>query len=295
MLGQIVHWVVTDIIGKAEFWWNQANDTFDTVDGQAEYFLNNRVFMDKVWGMFDEDNEWPLIKKDISKFYAYDPTPTDEGDAHFWAYVSQESCQAVPAAAGVMTVVSSNNSDTSINAVLKGKVLNVENYEILTLNGTSTVTGTTSWDASVPVSINLESTAAGLVTFTRGVTMAQIPAGHLRVLRPRIRLYQVPGTTGDTIRYHFYKRSIPLVSDYEIVDLPDIAFKALRYGVEEIAYFLVGKLQASNNAFEKYRSACDELVSISERDIAGNEIKNVKETVPYAYRLPEIISGTVTA
>lgn len=294
MLGQIVHWVVTDIISTADFWWNQESDSFDTVDGTAQYFLNNRVFMDKIWGMYDEDNEWPLTKKELKSFYDWDPTPTDEGDAHFWAYVGQATCQAVPTAAGTISFSSSSASDTTIRAVIKGKVSNIERYEILTANGTSSVAGTLSWDASVPISINLENEAVGLMTFTRGVTVAQIPPGHLRVLRPHIRLYQVPGTTGDTIRYFYYKRSVPLVSDYEIVDLPDSAFKTLRYGIEEIAYFLTSKLQASNNSFNKYKEAKEELVSWSERDIAGNELKNVRESVPFAFRLPETISGSVT-
>lgn len=294
-MGQIVHWVVSDIIATADFWWNQGQDTFDTVDGQAHYFLSNRVFMDKIWGMVDEDNDNPLQKKDLSWIYERDVTPTEESDAKYWAYVDQQSCQAVPTAAGVMTAASSSASDTSIDIVLRGTSSSIERYEILTLSGTSTVTGSISWDASLPVSINLESKAAGLVTVSRSTTMAQIPPGHLRVLRPRIRLYEVPGTTGDTLRYFFYKRSVPLVSDADMVDLPDSAFKALRYGVEEIAFFLVGKTKASESAFKKYQLSLNDLVNLSERDIAGNEIKDYRQPVPFAYRLPDTISGSVTA
>ncbi len=293
-MGQIVHWVVTDILATADFWWNKGEDTFDTIDGQAQYFLSNRVFMDKIWGMFDEDNDNPIEKKDQDWIYAQDPTPTEEGDPCVWAYVDQATCQAVPTAAGVMTVVGSNATDTGIDIVLKGKSSGIEQYEILTSNGTTTVTGSVSWDASEPVAINLEAKAQGLMTISRGVVMAQIPPGHLRVIRPRIRLYQVPGTTGDTLRYFYYKRSVPLVSDADIVDLPDPAFRALRYGIEEIAYFLVGKSTQSESAFQKYDRALNGLVNISERDIAGNEIKDYRRPTPFGFRLPDTINYTVT-
>lgn len=293
-MGQVIQMVVSDMVGKADFWWNQAQDTFDTVSGTAQYFLSNRVFLDKIWGMVDEDNDLPLTKVDLSRIYSYDPTPTETGNQNVWAYVDEASCQAVPTAAGVMTVSSSSVSDTSINFVLKGKVSGIERYETGTLNGTTTVTGALSWDSGEPVAINLNSKAAGLVTFTRGVTMAEIPPGHLRVLRPRIRLGQlVPGTTGDTIRYFFYKRALPLVSDADLVDLPDIAFRALRYGIEEIVFFLVGKTSASEAAFKKYEMAMNELINVSDRDIAGNELKMLQKNIPFAYRLPETITYTV--
>jgi hypothetical protein len=129
---------------------------------------------------------------------------------------------------------------------------------------------------------------------TQSWTVSEIPPNHLRVLRPHIRLQSVPGTAGDTINYFFYKRASEPVADSDVIDLPDIAFKPLRYGVEEIANFLTGKMQASNNAFEKYRDAKMELILKSERDIAGNEIKNWRESVPFTFRLPETISGSIT-
>ena len=83
------------------------------------------------------------------------------------------------------------------------------------------------------------------------------------------------------------------MSDADLIDIPDIAFKALRYGLEEISFFLVGKLQASTAAHKKYQEAIRELIAVSERDIAGNEIKNWRESIPLTYRLPDTITGSV--
>src|SRR3990167_1359123 len=293
-MGSIVHWVATDIISTADFWWNRGSTSFDTVDGTAQYFLSNQVQDDKIWGMFDEDNDKPLHKKDLEWIYAADPTPTDEGDADYWAYVGQASCQAVATAAGTVSVSSSASADTQKDVVITGVSSGVERYEILTLQGTSTVTGPISWAVTPPLSINLGEICTGVITVTRGaVTVAEIPPKHLRVLRPHVRLFKVPGTTGDTINYFFYKRATEPVSDADLIDIPDIAFKALRYGLEEISFFLVGKLQASTAAHKKYQEAIRELIAVSERDIAGNEIKNWRESIPLTYRLPDTITGSV--
>lgn len=293
LMGKMVHWVLSDIYGCANFWWNQDSDTFTTTSGTATYFLNNRVAMDNVWGMQDQTNDSKIIKKDLSHFYNLDPTPTDTGEPIYWAYVKQAEVSGVPAVAGVLSVVSSSSLDTSISVLVRGKVSGNDFYEVVQLNGTTAAVTTTSWDASAVLSISLESVAAGLVTCTIGAsTVAQIPAGQLRVQRPMIRLFQVPGGTY-TIEYHYYKRSIPLVNDAEIVDLPDEGFKALRYGIEEIAHFLNAKLQESNNASQKYQLAKQELISWSERDVAGQILKGNDNHVPFAVRLPELIDGSV--
>lgn len=294
-----VYWVATDIVTTAPFWWNRGRPrTFATVDGTAEYFLSSRVMLDNVWGMYDQTSDQPLHKRDIEWMYAQDPTPTDEGDPSYWAYVGHHEAQAIDATGGAVTAVSSNALDTDIDVVCRGPASSIEDYDILTLNGTTSVSGSksTSFDANAVVEINLESAAQGIVTVTGGsgsTTLASIPPGETRVQCPLIRLFLVPGDA-NTIQYHFYKTQKRPVSDSEMIDLPEIAYKALHYGIEEIAHFYNGKQQASLNAFEKYREAKRELVSLSERDIAGNEIKDYKETGPFHLRLPETIDGSVT-
>ncbi len=293
ILGKIVHWVVTDIINTADFWWNQDTDTFVTVASTADYFLNNRVNLDKISIMVNETNNNPIIKKPLTFFYDIDPTPTETGSPGFFAYIGQEECIALPTDAGVVTVNSSSANDTS-EVIFKGKSNGIETYDVVNLNGTSDVIGSVSFDASLPINVNLETACSGLVTATRGVTIAQIPKKHLRVQRTRIKLGPVPDAA-DTFRYWFYKRSLPLVNDSDLVDLPDVAFKALRSGVEEVCHFLTGKSQASALAFKKYEEDIRKLVSVSERDVAGNEIKDYKEKIPFSARLPESIDFTVSA
>ena len=293
-MGKIVHWVLADIYSAADFWWNRANDTFTTVDGTAEYFLNNRVQDNMIWGMQNQSStERKILKKDLSFFYDLDPTPTDTGTPAFWAYVGQAECQAKPTVAGTLSFVSSNAADISIDVPVRGKSGGIERFEILKADGTNTITGTISWDADSLLSISLEQAAAGVLTFTRGaVVVAEIPPGYLRVQRPIVRFFPVPGSA-DTIQYHYYKKSLPLVSDAEVVDLPDMGFKALRYGCEEIIHFINSQTSESATAFQKYELALKELISKSERDVAGNDIKGIRHTVPFAARLPETIDGSV--
>jgi hypothetical protein len=296
LMGNVAHWVLADILSASDFWWNQDKTTFRTIDGQSQYFLSPRVAGDKVWGVFDQSNDFRLERKDLNFFYAIDPTPTDGGDPTFWAYAGQEECQAVPASASTISFSSSNAADTSISVLVRGKVDGNDRYEMLTVNGTNTVTGTLTYDANVPISINLESKAAGLITFSVGATVvAELLPGRLREQRPLIQLYQVPDGAY-TLEYHFYKRSLPLVSDAEVVDLPDEGFKALRYGIEELAHALNGKQAASLNAFQKYSAAKEELISWSDRGTAGIDVKGRSlENTPFVFRLPDTITGSVVA
>lgn len=293
LMGSIVHWAITEIISIADFWWNQGNTTFTTVSDQAQYFLSTRVSGNRIWGLYNQTEDRKLYEKPLEEIYNLDPTPTETGISSFWSYVSQEECQAVPTAAGTISVVSSSTQDTSKNVVIKGKASGIEQYEILSLNGTTAVTGTISWDASEPLSISLGSICSGVVTATRGsVTVASIPPGHPRVQCPLIRLNLIPDSA-QTIRYFFYKRSLPLISDYEVVDLPDEAFGALRCAVAEACYALVGKLQASQLEYKKKEKAINDLVIWSERNIAQNPIKDFKCPDPVAFRLPNFIDYTM--
>ncbi len=295
IMGQIVHWVATDIIGQAEFWWNRGNDTFDTVDGTAEYFLSPRVYQDKVWGMYDQDNDRKIHKRDLQEFYDSDPTPTEEGDAYCWAYVGQSSCQAVSTAAGTVSVVSSDNDDTSFSAIIQGKVAGIQRYEILELTGATAVTGTLSFAADQALDISVENKPEGVITVTHGsATVASIPPKQRRIRTPHIRFMDVPGTTGDTINYFFYKNAPEPVDDADFIDFDDAAYTALRSGILEVCLLMTNKPDLSFKAHEKYRQDCMDLIIKSERDIAGNPIKQLRDSTPFAYRLPTTISGSVT-
>ena len=296
LMGNITQWVLADILASDDFWWNKDKDTFATVAAQAQYFLSPRVSGDKIWGMYDQTNDNYVTKKDLKFFYEIDPTPTDGGDPEFYAYVGQEECQVVPAAADVIRFSSSNSADVSIDVLVRGKVSGLDRYEVLTVNGTTTVTGALTYDASVPLSISLQSKAAGLITFTVGATtVAQLLPGRLREQRPLVQLYHVPDGAY-TLEYHFYKRSLPLVSDAEIVDIPDEGFKALRYGIEEIAHALNNKQRDSLNAFQKYAEAKTELISWSNRSTDGTYTKGIREDfTPILGRLPDMIVGSITS
>lgn len=293
LMGPILHWAITDLISMADFWWNQGNTTFATVSSQAEYFLSTRVSGNRIWGLYNQTEDRKLHERPLDEIYDSDPTPTETGIASFWSYVSQEECQAVPTVAGTISLVSSSTADISKTAVIKGKASGIEQYETLSLNGTTAVTGTISWDASEPLSISLGAACSGVVTATRGaVTVASIPPGHPRVQCPLIRLNLIPDSA-QTIRYFFYKRSLPLINDNEIVDLPDDAFNAIRCAVAEACYALVGKLQASQLEYQKKKEAIKDLVIWSERNIAQTPIKQFKYPDPVAYRLPDFINYTM--
>lgn len=290
-----VYWVLMDIVSSNEYWWNKKVGTFSTTSGTAQYFLNHRVNMRQLKAMFDTTNNSEIKERSLEWIYTADPTPTETGTPKHWAYVNQANVQAVATTGAIVSVASSSASDTNISVRVSGKVSGIERTETITTNGTNSVSGTLVWDAGEISSIVLASVCAGVLTATsNSTTIVSIPPGYLRVQCPLIRLYLVPGGTY-SISYIFYQRALKPVSDSDIIEIPDEAHKALRYGLEEIGHFNNGDIDFSIEANKKYEFAKKELWKWSNRNLNTNEIKDYTPTIPVAFRLPETISYTPSA
>lgn len=285
-----IEWVLSDMLSSYEFWWNKEVGTFTTTSGTAIYFLNHRVSMKQVPALYDATNNRELREVSVESIYSADPTPTETGTPDKWAYLGQSHVQALNTAAGTVTVVSSSAADVSQKLMVRGLVSGAERYEELTLNGTSTVTSTLSFDINSVESVSLSAACAGVVTVARSVTIATIPPGYLRVECPKIRLQLVPGGTY-TIVYPYYKKPVKPTQDNDIIDIPNEAFKALRYGIEEIGHMNNGDMDYSEASRKKYIEAKRELWIWSNRNLNKNETKDYRRTPPFDARIPQTITG----
>ncbi len=294
-LPEWIYWAGIDLISSYDFWWNKKKSSFTTSASVAEYFLSNRVNGKQIIWMGDESNQTREITEvDLEWIYRTDSTPTDEGDPIHWAYVEQSEVQATNTS-GAVSITSSSSSDSGINVSIKGKVSGVDRYEVLSLNGTSTVTGALTYDADSIESINLESKCTGVVTVTTGsVTIASIPPSLQRILCPRIRLWYVPSETL-TIPYIYYQRFNKPVNDSDIIDLPDNALKALISGVEYYGHKNNGDIQFANEARSRFEEDKRQLYSWSTRDLNKIKMKKFGTSISNAekWNLPRTISATV--
>lgn len=295
-LNDWIYWVLVDILSEYDYHWNQKSDTITTASGTAEYFLNMRcgTILDE---MFDETNNNIIYKTDLMKMYREEPTPTETGTPNKWAYVREDEVQGVTTAASVVTLSSSSAADTSIVVVVRGRVSGVDRYEEVTLNGTNSVATTLSFDAGTIESIVLSGAAVGIVTATATsgtITLAQIPVGYLRVQCPRIRFWYVPGSAL-TIRYFYQQKAVRPYRDNDIIDIPDVAFKALRYGIEEIGHINNGDQDYAQAAQGKYAKAKHDLFLWSTRYLKTDEIKDYRPNAAFGFRLPDVITGSIVA
>ena len=290
-----VEWVLSDILGEYDYWWNKKEFSFSTTSGTAKYYLNHRVNMKQISGMYDTTNNGTIAEVSLESIYNGDPTPTETGTPTRWAFVGQAEVQAVTSAAATVSVVSGSTSDSGMTLLVRGKVSGVERYEEITLNGTTSATGTLSWDSGEIESVVLSAQCVGVVTVTAGsTTIAAIPPGYLRVQCPVIRLWNVPGGTY-SITYLGYQRPVKPVKNSDIIDIPNEAFKALRYGIEEIAHMNNGDIDFSQAAAGKFKAAKMELYNWSTRSLGMNERKDYVPSASFGYRFPRTISATVTS
>jgi len=294
-LSDWIYWVLIDIVSTNEYWWNKKTATFTTVSGTAQYYLSHRVNMKQIKGMFDTTNNGEITERSLEYIYTTDPTPTETGTSKHWAYVGQAEVQGVAAAAAIVKVISTSALDVNIAVRVSGKVNGIERTESITLNGLTSVDGVLVWDAGEISSITVASICAGAVTATSsGTTIVSIPPGYLRVQCPLIRLFLVPGGAY-SITYLFYQRALKPVNDSDIIEIPDEAFKALRFGIEEIGHLNNGDIDFSIQANKKYEIAKNDLWKWSNRNLNRNEIKDYRPSPPVSFRLPDTINFVPSA
>lgn len=296
-LPEWIYWATVDIISSYDFWWNKKKASFTTADSIAEYFLSNRVNGKQIIWMGDESNQTKEITEvQLEDLYRMDSTPTDTGDPIHWAYVDQSEVQAANTATTV-SVVSSSSMDSSTTVIVRGKVSGIDRYESLSLNGTTPVAGTLTWDADTIEGINLSDKCTGVITMTTGATtIAAIPPGFQRLSCPRIRLWHVPSEVF-TIPYIFYQRPMKPVNDSDIIDLPDNAFKAVMSGVDYYGYKNNGDIDFAKEAKFQFEQDKRDLYSQSTREL--NKIYRKQFGVSWSnankWCLPRTISASVSS
>ena len=223
-------WVLNKMVSMFDYPFNYKEGLFTTASGVKSYFLNERVNKDRIDAMFDITNDREIFKKDLDWIRRTDIASDDQGDPNFYAYENESEVSAL-FTASTLSAVSSNASDVGQKVYAKFTVSGVTRYEELSLNGTSTVTGSLTVDANSIENLNLSSQCAGVVTVTVGsTTVVSIAPGQLRVRCPKIRLHRIPGSTL-SCSYLYYKKHLRPSRASEIIDIPDEGMNALIKGI----------------------------------------------------------------
>jgi hypothetical protein len=124
-------------------------------------------------------------------------------------------------APSVITVVSSSASDTSKVVTIHGIVSGYPDYEEITSNGITPVSGTKSFSSVERVVKSGVTVGRISVTANSGnTTVAVIPVGDITegIQYRKLQLYPLPSRVFD-IHVHYYKDVYSLVSDYDVHEL----------------------------------------------------------------------------
>ena len=204
--------------------WKNLNDdySFATVDGTQNYALPEDF--GKEIACHDVTNSLQLAHYDLDELYRlYGNDLTTEGSVERYV-IYEDAVKAQPSAASVLALVSDSASDTAVTVLIRGVADGAEDYETVTLTGTTPVSTTKSYTTVKAVSKSTESVGKVTITSNAGaVTLAIISREYLKTRYKMIKLHYVP-TGVATINIPYIIKPLPLSQnyDYAVIDCADL-------------------------------------------------------------------------
>lgn len=199
------------------------------------------------------------------EFRSYGITDTTIAVPDFYRMWGQNMIIEQPIEPSVISVSSSSSSDTSCAITIFGTVSGYPDYEIINVNGTSTVAGTKVFSSVERVSKS--ASTVGRITATSNsanVINAVMPVGDTTagIMYSKIQLWPLPNAVGE-IYCDYYKDPYRLVNDNDIHELGS-DFD------ESIILLAVAKLKYENSQSEGdrfYAMYKDELQSVKKTNV----------------------------
>lgn len=152
-----------------------------------------------------------------------------------------------PYANSIMSIVSSSTADVSFTVTIFGKVSGYPDYETISINGTTVVNGSKTFDVGSIERVVKSGVSVGRVTVTANsanTTVAVIPVGNTTsgILYKKIQIWPLPDSIFD-INVQYYKDPYRLVNDSDVHELGQEFDEA-------IILLSVGKLKYQDNQVE---------------------------------------------
>jgi hypothetical protein len=238
-----------------------------TVDSQRVYFMDDFI-PGTIDSIVDETNSQVLVQEDEETLLIWDNERDDTGSVTHYSLDGVTNYEDQPSAASTIDIVSSSASDTTQKVRIKGVVGGAINYELLTLNGTSTVTGTLSF--SEVLQITKDNTTVGAITVsdtTGSDTLALIPRFRYASEYQRINFYPVPDGVA-TLSVRGYRRPLDLINDEDIPDLPENFHELVILGMQARAHEYLFDFKRSNELMTIMDARIDKFVRQSSNRIA---------------------------
>ena len=182
LVGQNINATYRDVLNSGPVPHEEREFSFASVAGQKQYGLP--IYVRKVKNWLDNTNDKNLWKETTSGFDKKYPGNADSGDPSLVFPQGARGVQAYPESDGTLSLVSDNSADdgTSLKARVVGyNTAGVLVTELVTMDGTTPVTTTNSYDSTLGIERVVKSTAAG-VSFAGNVTVSDSDANVLSII-----------------------------------------------------------------------------------------------------------------
>jgi hypothetical protein len=196
--------------------------TFNTAASQQKYFLP--FAFNSILSVIDTAQDLELTEKSEADIEALDPKFNDGGAPFFFWLSSFYNVRAQPSAASVVRVVSTSAGDTGTLLVTGiNNATSEEEYEAITVNGTTPVNGTTSWSEIFSVAYSTSYNRTSTLTVTtnaQAVTVAIIKPGMQADGNQPLFLWPTP-SGANAMRVRGIKRPRVMATDNHFPDFPE--------------------------------------------------------------------------
>lgn len=195
--------------------------TFTTVSGTQQYSLHSEFY--KPHYFFNRTNKAYMVETNNRQI---GPSGvrwnTDQGPAGKFILRGYSPVAAQPAAAAVVTIVSSSASDSSAKNVTIQGTDSTGTYrvsETINLNGTTPASGSVTFSNPI-LGVSISEELVGTLTITCGATtILTLQPGEVGRSYPQLFLLNNP-TVQSVVEYNFYRQPSDLVNDGDVPDIP---------------------------------------------------------------------------
>lgn len=194
--------------------------TFTTTASTGDYLLPREV--DKIALIRQTETPIKLTQVPDDRFFEMVPNPTDTGNPKLYRLWEEEGVATRLSTDDTIDVVSSSASDagnSELSVSIRGYDSNgVPQVETYALNGTTDVTGTTTWSSSHELYVAKQKNTTGTITAkegTAGTTLVTLGPTERNPKFKVITLYPTP-SSAQTIYVEYYSRIPGLHNDSDV-------------------------------------------------------------------------------
>lgn len=285
LIDDMINLTIQEINDFHTWTFNRRKTSFSTVASTEFYVLPRDVDLIGLIRQTSSPSRLLYLPDEI--FYRYVPNPTATGNPQYYRLWEEEGVSTRLATDGTVDIVSSSTSDTSsFKVTVSGYDTNgariSENYS---LNGTTKVSGTITFDAGFPLFISKSANTTGDITVTTGSTTLLVLGRQERSPRFKcIGLYPIP-SSAITMLLEYFGRIKELINDTDVPNIPNEWHWLIKDGALSKIYQFQNKLNDYQGAEARYMNGLNKM---KQRDNL-----NVDYIPQLASRYPRLRQGIV--